>query len=90
VKYVEQDQRHHGVLSLSFGQDGLDAFVRVAGADLSVEYGRVEGPREFAEPPHTGVSQEVEATPAIAGDHPAALDVELRPLAVELRLGNIA
>ncbi len=70
-------------------ENRVDSLVAAAGAGLAVEHGRAYWPRDVAEPGQAGVADEIEASAAVARDRTATLDVELSPLAVDLRLGDV-
>jgi hypothetical protein len=61
----------------------------IAGARLAVEDRGVEWLCDMAKPLHTGVLEQIESTATVA-DRSATVDMELRTLTAEFRLGEVA
>ena len=67
----------------------LNSFVPVASDCFLVEHRRRDRPRHLPQPRRAGVTEQIETTAAVAGDGAALANVELGPLAVELRFGDV-
>jgi hypothetical protein len=71
-------------------EDGLDALAAVPGHRFAVQHGRRYGPAELAQPCQPGKRDQLAAGAAEGVDGAMVAHVELRALAVELRLRDIA
>jgi hypothetical protein len=64
--------------------------VPVAGHGLTVKHRGVHGPRDVAEPGHPGVDEKLAPRSAVAMPSAAFVDMDLRSLAIELWLSDVA
>jgi hypothetical protein len=87
---IEGEEAHIAALTVALLEDGLDAFVAIAGAGFTVKHGGVHGPAYFSEPSHPGMSEQIPTRTAVAGNGAALADVDLDTLPIEFGLRDIS